>query len=142
MAILAPASTVNDAQSLKKKLANCVSLPVGLHYCCSKVRFMNIQMICSIEVQAELKKDVREPAVMERWSCMSGLHGAYQFYSHIYPVKWSCWLLRLSCIRQGVMGNVRPKEDKGGMAGRIGPDQHGPSSPSVIRVDPGLCIRA
>lgn len=46
------------------------------------------------------------------------------------------------CIRQGVMGNVRPKEDKGGMAGRIGPDQHGPSSPSVIRVDPGLCIRA
>lgn len=49
-------------KSLKKILANCASLSAGLHYCCSKVRFMNVHTngYVAIEEQVELMNDVRQ----------------------------------------------------------------------------------
>lgn len=45
LAFLAPASTVNDAQSLKNNIFSInASLSVRLQYCCSQVRFINNAM--------------------------------------------------------------------------------------------------
>lgn len=114
LAILAPASTVNEAQSIIKKNTRKLHLVIcraALLLQQSKVHERTyIQMICSPRWRS--KADERcAPAVKERWTCMCGLHRAYQYsflYAHVYPVKSTRWLLSSIASGKGVRGTKWP----------------------------------